>query len=113
MTKIKPLLISILICFLLGSGTVTAQVSGCDEILVETKVTEPSNGRNDGKVEFKFKDDSKSYKIFITNLDPKNSKKPLTNNTATGLGLGFYDFLIIDQRGCFKEVTISFKGNKK
>jgi hypothetical protein len=110
MNYTKILLFSILLSSI-TIGSVKAQVSGCDDINVETKLTEPSKGRNNGKIEFEFKEKSKTYRIFLINRDAKDAKSPLKGLDVRDLKAGFYDFIIVDDRGCTKQLTVTLKGN--
>lgn len=110
MTNSKALLISTLLAFLfVGKGF--SQSADC-EIQVESKVTAPQNGRDNGKVKFEFTDNTKAYKIFLVNRNPSDAKVPLRNNEATNLKPGFYDFIIIDASGCSKQLTVTVKENQ-
>ncbi|MBX2966142.1 MAG: hypothetical protein KF845_08355 [Cyclobacteriaceae bacterium] len=82
------------------------------EIQVETKITTPARGRNNGKVRFEFSDKAKTYKIFLVNRNPSDARVPLRNNEAAELKEGFYDFVIVDGNGCSKQLTVTIKENQ-
>ncbi len=110
MTNSKALLISSLLFFLLVSKGFS-QSTDC-EIQVETKVTAPLNGRDNGKVKFEFADKTKTYKIFLVNRNPSAARVPLRNSEAENLKAGFHDFIIIDANGCSKQLTVTVKENQ-
>ncbi len=110
MNYTKVLLINTLLALFLLSGKVSAQVAGCDEINVETKMSQPSTGKANGKIEFTFREKSKTYKIYLINKDPKDAKNPMKGLEIRDLKAGFYDFVIVDDRGCTKQLTVTLKG---
>lgn len=110
MNYTKILLFSILLSAI-AVHTANAQVKGCDDISVETKLTEPSKGKSNGKIEFEFKEKSKTYKIYLINRDATDAKNPLRGLDVRDLKAGFYDFVIVDDRGCTKQLTVTLKGN--
>lgn len=105
------MLFSILIFLCLLPDNTMAQVQGCDEISVETKLSQPSAGRGNGRIEFIFSEKSRSYKIYLINKDPQDAKNPLKGLEVRDLKVGFYDFVIVDDRGCTKQLTVTLKGN--
>ncbi len=40
------------------------------------------------------------------------SKNPLRGNELQNLKAGFYDFLIMDEEGCSRQITVTIKGNQ-
>lgn len=105
------LLFSILFFFYLLPGNTMAQVQGCDDIPVETKLSQPSSGKGNGKIEFVFSEKARSYKIYLINKDPQDAKSPLKGLEVRNLKVGFYDFVIVDDRGCTKQLTVTLKEN--
>lgn len=106
----KPYLISMCTGFflLISSVLVNGQEnpSQCT-IRVETVLTQPVKGK-DGKIEFKF-EDKRTYKIFLVNQGADTAKDPLKATVVSNLKAGFYDFVIIDDKGCTKQLTLTLK----
>jgi hypothetical protein len=87
-----------------------AQARNCT-IEATTTTVNPQAGRNDGRIEFNFTDKSRTYKIYLINRNPDEAKKPLSGVELRDLKAGFYDFVIVDNEGCSKQITVVLKGN--
>ena len=109
MKSYKTLLVSSFL--LLGSAVlVNAQVRNCT-IEVTTTTESPQAGKNDGRIEFSFPDKSRNHKIYLINRDQDEAKKPIRGVELKDLKAGFYDFVIVDDEGCSKQLTVVLKGN--
>ena len=101
----KALLISLLLLTTTGF-TVKGQSTAKDcDIKVESKVTNPDPGRKNGKIELTFPD-TRKYKVFVAKAGEERTKKD-SGKVIEDLGKGFYDIIIVDDKGCFKEITVT------
>jgi hypothetical protein len=95
-------------CVTLGhaQGQGAAAKSDCD-IQVEAKVTNPTPGRSDGKIEFKFSDTNK-YKVYLLSAGEERGRKD-SGKVVENLSKGIYEFIIIGVgRGrCWKEIAVT------
>jgi len=76
----------------------------CD-ITVEAKTTNPAPGKSDGKIELTFPDSQRKFKIYLINKGEERSKKN-SGKIIENLSKGFYDFVILDDKGCAKQITV-------
>ncbi len=88
-----------------------AQQKPCS-IEVTAKATAALDGRDSGRIEFSFTDRTREYKIYWINRNPMESKNPLRGNELQNLKAGFYDFLIMDEEGCSRQITVTIKRNQ-
>ena len=111
MTLNKSLHCIMLFSFVMLSAALNAQSidKNCDEIKIETKIFNPEPGKSNGKIQIVFKEESKTYKIFLLNAGSERSKKEIENGIIDNLRVGFYDILIIDKDGCNRQLTITLK----
>jgi hypothetical protein len=101
----KALLISLLLLTTIGF-TVKGQSTAKDcDIKVESKVTNPDPGRKNGKIELTFPD-TRKYKVFVVNAGEELAKKD-SGKVIEDLAKGFYDIIIVDDKGCFKQITVT------
>ena len=84
----------------------------CD-LVVNTTVKNPSNGKTDGQITFVIANDvvKDRYKIFLVNKGSDISRNEIKGLKIIDLAAGFYDFIVIDTKGdkCIKEITIVLK----
>lgn len=81
-----------------------SQAKDCD-IKYESKVTNPDTGRKNGKVEFTFAD-ARKYKVFLVSEGPDRAREE-AGKVIENLEKGSYDIIIIDDKGCFKQITVT------
>lgn len=89
-----------------------AQPKDCGVINVKTKTIPSDKGRSNGSIELIFESsESKSitatYKVFIINAGEERARKPVEQGKIKDLRAGFYDILVIDRKGCNKQLTVS------
>lgn len=90
-----------------------AQPKDCGEINIKTKTTPSDKGHSNGSIELIFESsESKSvtpatYKVFIINAGEERARKPVEQDKIKDLPAGFYDILVIDRKGCNKQLTVS------
>lgn len=104
-TVFSGFLIAAIFSCLNASAQAFQQQKEC-ELNVETKVTNPDVGKRNGKIELTFKDTSRKYKVFLINAGENNAKRD-QGNVIDNLSKGFYDIMITDDKGCFKQITIT------
>jgi len=110
----RPLLFVLTLILMLGSSVIVYSQSSSDckhlvDLLVETKVV--STGQvNSSSIELKFDDTSlKDYAILVTGPDKEPKIFKHKEKKFDDLKPGQYDILIIDRRGCFKQLIIKVK----
>jgi hypothetical protein len=87
-------------------------IPDCDDIQVEVKAINPSNGLANGSIELTFSKPLNGYRIFLLNAGPdKTQKEELEHGKVTRLDAGFFDFLIMDRnkKGCIRQLTVTLK----
>jgi hypothetical protein len=87
-------------------------VPDCDDIKVETKVTQPTNNLSNGTIDLVFSKPVNNYKVFLLNAGSDGTgKEEVHGGKVTNLRSGFFDFLIIDRnrKGCVKQLTVVLK----
>ena len=111
MKVLNSLFLILLTGLLIVSQTSNAQSKpkDCPEIKVEVKTTDPAPGRKNGRIDLTFPDSSKKYKVFVLNAGSDRAKKQIDNGIIDNLQAGFFDLLIIDEKGCNKQLTIKLK----
>jgi hypothetical protein len=108
MRKSNRILLTLLFVFMFFFGY--AQSKNCGEIQVSTKITSEAKGSTNGSIEFIFDSaDKNDFKIFLVNAGEERAKAPITEGKVNNLKSGFYDFVIVDRKGCTKQLTVTVK----
>jgi hypothetical protein len=95
--------------FCLPERSFAQKQPNCPEIKVTTSVTNTTDDRHNGKIEFKFEDGSKGdqFKFFITPLGAQTTEG--TKDGFKNLKTGHYDIYVIDRKNCLKQVQVQVK----
>jgi hypothetical protein len=95
-------------CLLVLTQNAIAQQATCVDPQVKSQVIMPTPGQANGEIKLQVQTSDK-YTVFLTNRHPQQAKEPIKDDKVVGLPAGFYDFLIISERGCFSQLTVTLK----
>jgi len=103
--------IIVLFVFVMISSVLKAQSvdRNCGDIIIETKTFPPDSGKKNGRIQISIPETSKKYKVFLLNAGTERAKREIENGIIDNLQTGFYDILVIDEKGCNKQITVDLK----